>query len=265
MDTPGDRAMTPPVLEAAPQTSDGLEAPVVRALARAGVYRLLGRALAYPTDGLLADLVQAAGVLSAGPAVPAPVRLAFGQFAEVARTTDPLALADEHVFLFDRQVRCPPHEGAYGDPTLAGPAAQLADVAGFYAAFGVAPSSAQPDLEDHVATELEFMSILALKEAHALADDDVDGAAVTRAAQIAFLGDHLGRWGEAFAAQLLAATPLPYYEAMARLLSVWLAADLQALGVQPHRLTGLADAGPLGADTFTCPMAETEPDPLTTP
>jgi TorA maturation chaperone TorD len=255
--------MTGPAIDAA-GTSQGSTAPVTRELARASVYRLLGRALAYPTGDLVVDLTPLAGVLSVAPAVPVSVHAAFEELAVAARGADASALAGEHVFLFDRQVRCPPHEGAYGDPTLAGPAAQLADVAGFYAAFGVEPSALRPDMEDHIATELEFMSVLALKEAYAIAQDDADGAAVIRAAQVAFLGDHLGRWGEAFAARLAATTTLPYYGATARLLGAWLAADLDALDVKPRRLSSLADPGPLGADTFTCPMAEPEPD-LPTP
>jgi hypothetical protein len=48
-------------------------------------------------------------------------------------------------------VRCPPYESAYGEaPQMAGKSAELADLAGFYAAFGLAPAASQPDMEDHV-------------------------------------------------------------------------------------------------------------------
>jgi TorA maturation chaperone TorD len=168
-------------------------------------------------------------------------------------------LAGEHVFLFDRQVRCPPYESAYtAAPRMAGKSAELADVAGFYTAFGLMPAEARPDMEDHIAVELEFMSALALKEAYALAEADADGVAVTRAAEVAFLTDHLGRWAEAFGGSLRAATPLPYYAAAAELLTAWVLAEVAALKATPTRLEALADPGPAGDEAFTCPMTESE-------
>jgi TorA maturation chaperone TorD len=113
-------------------------------------------------------------------------------------------------------------------------------------------------MEDHIAAELEFMSVLALKEAYALSEGNADGVAVTRAAQVAFLTDHLGRWTEAFAGSLRRATPLPYYAAAAGLLAAWVLAEVAALGALPTRLEALADPGPAGEDAFTCPMAEPE-------
>ena len=119
-------------------------------------------------------------------------------------------------FLFDRGAKVPPYEGAWEDaPQLAGKAALLADVAGFYAAFGLVPGEAQPDVEDHIAAECEFMSALALKEAYALAQRDDEGVAITSAAQSRFVGDHLGRWSGTFAEALRDASPLPYYGALA--------------------------------------------------
>ena len=70
---------------------------------------------------------------------------------------------------------------------------RLADVAGFYKAFGVevTPGSERPD---HLAVELEFMHLLAVKEAVAEEQGEAEGAAVCREATVSFLGDHLGRW-----------------------------------------------------------------------
>jgi TorA maturation chaperone TorD len=60
---------------------------------------------------------------------------------------------------------------------------KLADVAGFYAAFELTPATARPDMEDHIAAELEFMSVLALKEAYAGAEELPGGLTVTRDAK----------------------------------------------------------------------------------
>ena len=232
------------------------EADVVRALTRGGIYRLLGRAFGYPTPSVLAELAPLAEQAAQAQEVTPDTRQHLARLAAVARDTDPGVMAGEHVFLFDRQVRCPPYESAYAEaPRMAGKSAELADVAGFYTAFGLTPADARPDMEDHIAAELEFMSALALKEAYALAEGDADGVAVTRAAQVTFLTDHLGRWAEAFAGSLRLATPIPYYAAAAGLLAAWVPAEVAALGATPTRLESLADPGPAGEEAFTCPLA----------
>jgi DMSO reductase family type II enzyme chaperone len=238
---------------AAPPLDPGIA--VAHALARSGVYRLLGRAFGYPTLGVLEELTAVGTRLTAMREAPEGIREPLARFTTAAREASPSTLADEYVFLFDRQVRCPPYESAYGEaPQMAGKSAELADVAGFYAAFGLAPAAARPDMEDHVAAELEFLSVLALKEAYARAEGDADGLEVIRRAQVTFLTDHLGQWAEAFAHRLTAATPLPYYAAAADLLAVWTLTEIATLGATPTRRDVLADPGPLGGDTLTCPM-----------
>jgi TorA maturation chaperone TorD len=232
------------------------EAAVVEALGRAATSRVLGRAFAYPTPDLLAGLARAAADAAAGPALAPEVREGLARLAGAARDAEPGTLAGEHVFLFDRQVRCPPYESAYGDvPTLAGKGAALADVAGFHAAFGVQVTATRPDLEDHVAAELEFLSVLAVREAWALAEGLAEGLEVTRRARTAFLTDHLGRWAGAFARRLRETTPVPFYVAAADLLEAWVAREVAAAGATPVPVTGPHDPGPLAEDAFTCPVA----------
>lgn len=233
------------------------EGHIERALARAATYRLLGRAFGYPTPPALEELARLAALAGDAPGCVSVVREPLARFAAAARDADPDAVAGEYVFLFDRQVRCPPYESAYGEaPQMAGKSAALADIAGFYRAFGLAPAETQPDLEDHIGTELEFMSALALKEAYALADGHVDGLGVTRDAEARFLAEHLGRWAEAFAREVQDASPLPYYTTAAELLAAWIAAETAHLAVTPAVVTGPMPEDPLAGDTFTCPMDE---------
>ncbi len=236
------------------------ELEVARALGRGAVYRLLGAAFAYPQAWRFQELAHVAGMAAGAPTTADALRPLFARFADAARDAAPAAVAAEYVFLFDRQVRCPPYEGAYGAArSLAGKPAQLADIAGFYAAFGLSATATQPDMEDHVAAELEFLSALAFKEAYARGEEHAEGLAVTRAAEAAFLRDHLGCWAEAFAAEVQAATPLPFYVTAAELLAAWVRAEVDALGVQPARVAG-PDA-PAEEETFTCPMAPAD-EPL---
>ena len=227
---------------------------IVVPLRRAAIYRLLSLALAYPTPPRL----QAVATESARVSVGAPAALAGGlrRLAEAARRADAETLAAEHIALFQRQHRCPPYEGAYGPPRLAGKATLLADVAGFYRAFGLEPAAGQPEVEDHVCAELEFMSVLALKEAWALGEDAADMLDVTRAAARSFLTDHLGRWGAAFAARVRETVAPGVLPAAAALLAAWLDAECARLEVAPSPLEGVSEAE---SGAFACPMAREEP------
>jgi TorA maturation chaperone TorD len=240
------------------------DADVAAALGRAALYRLLGAVFAYPGPERCAEIARLAGAIGETSLADARIAPALSTVAGAAREADPPTVAAEHVFLFDRQVHCSPHEGGYGDaPQLAGKSALLADIAGFYTAFGLAPSTGEPEVEDHIVAELEFMSALAVKEAWALAEGETEGLAVTRGAQATFLTDHLGRWVAPFAEAIAAATPLAYYTAAATLLSLWVDAECERLGVAPQRVAGRLGHDPMQAETFTCPMAGAESSEIT--
>jgi DMSO reductase family type II enzyme chaperone len=241
-------------------SAEATELSVVEALGRAAVYRLLGGAFTYPAPAMLNELAEAAE--AAAPTAPAGIGGSLLRFAGVARESDAAALAAEYVRMFDGAASCSPYESAYGDaPQMAGKAAQLADVAGFYAAFGLMPATARPDIEDHAAAELEFMSVLALKEAAASAERETQSFETTRAAAIAFLGDHLGRWADTFAESVRAVATLPYYLAAADLLREWLRVDREKLGAGPGRPVARLKAAQDMAEPFTCPMVGAAPEP----
>jgi TorA maturation chaperone TorD len=227
---------------------------VAAALARAAAYRVLAAAFVDPAGPRLADLAARAARVAAAPGLAGALRAPLAALAAAAAAADVAAVAAEHARLFARQVACSPYEGAYAPASLAGKGSRLADVAGFYAAFGVTPAAWRPETEDHVAAELEFMAALALKEAYALAEGHPEGAAVTRAAAVAFLTDHLGAWAAAFAAALAAESATPYWHAVAAALAAWIAADVHALGARPAPFDAAAPAAP-EPDAFTCPLA----------
>jgi TorA maturation chaperone TorD len=231
------------------------ESEILRALTRAAVYRVLGTAFAHPSPPALTAVTEAAerAAPSTDPAVAARLRA----LAAAARDSVADEVARAYVGVLERPTGCSPYEGSYGPaPLLAGKGAVLADVAGFYAAFGMTPGAAE--VEDHIAAELEFMSVLALKEAAALAEGVGEGREVTRAAQVAFLRDHLGRWGASFAEAMRARAPAPYYSRAAELLTAWLAAEVASLDVAVMPLEIRPPADPEEARPFTCPMAGPE-------
>lgn len=124
---------------------------------------------------------------------------------------------------------------------------EMADINGFYRAFGLDLGGLTRERPDHLAAELEFMHVLAIKEASAINDGHAEHAAVCVDAQRAFLKDHLGRWAGLFA-QALAQTAGPGpYAALAQFTAAFVEADAKRLGVElePRSLAAVKPT-PLG-------------------
>jgi TorA maturation chaperone TorD len=78
---------------------------------------------------------------------------------------------------------------------------RMADVGGFYRAFGLEPSRDEPDRPDHIATELEFMVWLIEKEWFARLEKGpgFEGCAdICAKAQRGFFENHLSWWALSF-------------------------------------------------------------------
>ncbi len=111
-----------------------------------------------------------------------------------------------------------PFETEYGVQGLFRQPQELADISGYYLAFGLRPRTGAGERGDHVACECEFLDFLNRKEAVAAEKGDLPMAEETAKAIRGFLRDHLGRFGRAFAGRLLKADPDGYYGALAALL-----------------------------------------------
>jgi putative dimethyl sulfoxide reductase chaperone len=225
-------------------TPAGTEAEVVALLRRAARLQRLARALSYPAPGHAQEVVA---LLESGDEdeILQPVLAAW-------RAADEAAARAEYVRLFLGTVPCPPNETAWGaSKGLTGGAADLADIQGFYHAFGFEPAGEAREMPDHVAVELEFLAALLVKLAYARIQDWVEPAAITRDAAHAFLEDHLGRWVNPFANQLRKLDATTPYRETAVALEAAVAAECDAMGARPVRTTALpvlADPGP-----FQCP------------
>ena len=110
----------------------------------------------------------------------------------------------------------------------------LADLAAFYRAFGLEVAGDAGERHDHLCLELEFMCVLAAKEAYALEHQlDADQLAQGRNAQKKFLREHLGRWAPAFARRLAAATNEPALRALAEFTRAFVESECVRFGVNP--------------------------------
>lgn len=191
-----------------------IQAAVDSALARSFIYQLIARAFETPeretwqwltlssTRSAFWSAIQANSAVSETPMTQTGAELLArfvpGEFE---------AFRDEHVKCFGHAARgdCPINEIEYGE-VKADPLFQphrLADLGAFYAAFGLELAADASERQDHISMELEFMSVLAAKEAYAF-DHRIDRENILlgREAQRKFLKEHLGRWSIAFAHRL---------------------------------------------------------------
>jgi TorA maturation chaperone TorD len=132
---------------------------------------------------------------------------------------------------------CPPYETEYINSKFAFQRSNgLADISGYYHAFGLTPSDQHPERHDHIVLELEFMATLLVLEREA--DDEVpdrrrDRQQVCRDAQSRFLQQHLGWWIPAFSRLLGKQNAHGFYDAAGIFLTALLPAERGMLGIPP--------------------------------
>ncbi len=221
-----------------------LQSAIDVAMARSFIYRFLAQAYQDPTEEGWVRLTEAGSqqcfeaavqiLAAANAALAAAGGVLRGQLK--AGLFEPFLTAYLAAFGHAARGRCPLNEIEYGD-IKADPLFQphrLADLAAFYRAFGLEVAEDADERQDHICMELEFMCVLAAKEAYAL-EHQLDGEVLSlgRAAQKRFLREHLGRWTPAFArrlARMVGDTPLG---ALAGFTRAFVEAECERHGLQP--------------------------------
>ena len=232
------------MLRASRTESDRVDA----ALARAVAYRTLSIGFQPPTRAGLDQI----GARDGFSAVIAALQYLDGLVAEpnqgglasaaagLASTAlpDVEALSTSYWHLFGHTTRglicaC---ETEYGPDNGFHQPQQLADISGYYLAFGLRPRAAGEARSDHIACECEFMDFLSRKQAHlidhAVGSPRPETLDVTERAERSFLRDHLGRFGRAFAARVAAEDGDGYYGALGRLLLALVDAECARVGIE---------------------------------
>ena len=229
------------------------------ALASAALYRMLALAFSNPEPELVRSAVSACAALRiALRQGTLPVRLVHSikEVDKEWRRVGAAGLEAEYSRLFLGAGLVPLREGGYGDGMrFAGQPTDLADVSGFYLAFGFALPESAASPPDFLGAELEFMSLLNLKLALAFQRRRLDHARITRNAMARFLEDHLGRWAEPFATALADADAAPAYRTMGRLLARAVETDCLSLKVRPFKARAGSGKDPIGGEELVCPFA----------
>ncbi|MDQ1363691.1 MAG: putative dimethyl sulfoxide reductase chaperone [Pseudomonadota bacterium] len=161
-------------------------------------------------------------------------------------------LCSEYIDLFERGRHVNPlNETEYGRNRALAKGNDLADIAGFYRAFGFSLDDDRGYKEtfDHLAVELEFYALLGIKENYLVEANDVAGIEIVRDARKKFLDSHLGRFIQSICER-------PGVQDSERYLRIyrWCAElvrqECQLLGVSPKQVSYLGDQ--TGSEEMNC-------------
>ncbi len=145
-----------------------------------------------------------------------------------------IALEYNRLFTATGSVLLPIYETEYAMDTVFAKTKELADLTGFYLAFGVElGNDSQGERPDHASIELEFMATLLIKEAYARNEGWDDKANVCLEARKKFLKDHIGRWGPTLCMMAKHKTEVEFYKTIAGLTMDLINKDVKDLNVKP--------------------------------
>lgn len=233
-----------------------IESPTTQhMLWRGAMYEALAFAFSYPDTETLAGLGAALETLAEHEETARHGdRLAFDALAAALAAAEPEALAERYNLLFAGEVLCPAGETEYELDAFT-KARQLADIAGFYHAFGLHVPEDRPAPADSLATELEFLSQTVMRQAYAALNGWAEQQQLCEEAQRSFLEDHLGRWAPLFCRSLFEMVEGEgFYAAAAALCEQFVIEEIRASGANPTPASPRR-INPADAQPFTCMYA----------
>jgi DMSO reductase family type II enzyme chaperone len=228
-------------------------------LARSRLYRRLADAFDYPTaefaDALRSgewttDVATAAATLPVldgeDDTLEAACLDALTRLNERRASLTLDALESDFIGTFGHALsrECPPYETEYLGERLFYQSQQLADIGGFYRAFGLDVAETTHERLDHIAVELEFLHVATAREANAVNAGETENAKLCRDAQRTFVQDHPGRWVPYFTELVASVAPSATVRLFADVLRWFIAFETQYLETSPERITGVRQDEP---------------------
>jgi TorA maturation chaperone TorD len=214
---------------------------------RAALWRLLSLGFVPPSRESLAEVEALADGVLALEGSPE-----LEEVLETLRSAQLQDLEAEYQSLFGGKVAVAPYEGSYElDPLRQG--RQMADVAGFYRAFGAEAQGPAAERPDHLGCELEFLAFLELERLLAAERGDEDAAELVDEIVDTFLRDHAGRWLPTFFAGVRAtAAAGSAFAALAVVGERVVAEELARRALEPSPLPRRHGTLSVEQDTFGC-------------
>jgi TorA maturation chaperone TorD len=204
---------------------------------RAVLYAFFAQLLSPPSEALAEALAEGslrelvAAALAGAPAAHREELAAAlpSLFAAAPARVAADELLVEYTHLFGNGVICPHYETEYGGTDAFRAVHVLSSVSAFYHAHGVRVGSGVGERPDYIGVELEFMNLLASKQARAAAQGNLPRVRRSRQAQQRFFVEHLGAWAGEFCRALAAAARTPFHAALAHALARFVAVEARYL------------------------------------
>ncbi len=221
--------------------SNEIDAQLLLSVDRARVYRALAQIFRVPDreslgearERSLPELCEAVERLAGGSDLVHDAKVLCELFEDTG--LERVRKGYDTAFDESSEIRCAPTEMDQldGTPQLELTRTfEMADVGGFYKAFGVELGDGGERV-DHITAELEFMNLLAVKEAIALREEGQgEHAQICRDASRSFLRDHLVRWAPRLGECLAEADGDPIYSAAGRLLGGFIVFDAEKIDAE---------------------------------
>ena len=217
---------------------------VLECLARSRVYKVLSQALGPPDLAILKGSVRSEAVedLARMTRLLSPeiikVTLEFAQTLENAQLDAENIRRDyEHSFSESGSAHIPLYETEYTSPHVFAKTQMLADIAGFYRAFGMRSNHRLGERPDHASAELEFMHLLTLMEANASSEENEYRVEVCLDARRKFVEDHIGRWLLPMGTAVAQVADTNLYKTLGKLITVFLEDEKRRLGAKPQEVS----------------------------
>ncbi|MGQ3684807.1 MAG: TorD/DmsD family molecular chaperone [Candidatus Loosdrechtia sp.] len=126
---------------------------------------------------------------------------------------------------------CPLYETQYGAAHVYQQTHELADIQGFYKAFGLEMSDVERERCDHISVELEFMHYLLYKQAYAAENHGEEKVQVCVDAQKKFLKEHVGKWVPLFTVLFAKKAGEGFFYALAALTKEFIRLEMKLMDV----------------------------------
>lgn len=205
---------------------------IEEAIGRRAIYGALAETFSYPTPSsrLTDEVVPLAEAVALDDAEADALRRLL--VAALRAPLEERRRVHGLVFTHIEPEDYPPYESAYGLGNIFRQAEIMADAAAFYRAHGLDVGGQRRERPDHIATELEFMTFMAHKEAFALERLGETEVEECRRTQAHFLTDHLLCWAPSFGWRLGVGAPSSSMQTAGRLLSRFLELEADAWQVE---------------------------------
>jgi TorA maturation chaperone TorD len=197
---------------------------------REDAYRLLSACYYSPTSALSEEGCCAALATLLAELAPQAAQQA-GKAAQLLDQTplEELLVEYSRLFLGPFKLVAPPYGSVWLDRTKTVMGTTTAQVAAVYQTHGLHLADDFPELPDHIAVELEFLSFLAFQQRQAHATGNREEAARFATAQLAFINEFLAPWLTPFCQAIIEDGEAPFYMALAGCTAAFVAADCKAL------------------------------------